>query len=142
MRKNNVKLILFLVFLLSGSLIALVIPGHMHNVQKRCTQDVMSTITDVKVISDDDSTTYKPVYEFEYNGIQFKVTPSYSTSSRPTVGQAVTLYINPDKPEEFYDPDRDANTIRFLRIFGFVFMGTSVLILFSKPTNYNVRTFP
>lgn len=84
---------------------------------------------DIAVSESEDATNYAPVYAFLLDGEMTKRTPNVYTSTHPKIGQEVTLYLNPDNTEEFYEPQRNNRIIHVLRIVGFVAMGVAVLVL-------------
>lgn len=71
------------------------------------------------------SITYKPVFSFTYNGIEYKV--ESETSSNPPAfenGEFVELKIDPNNPENFYAPSDKTTTI-----LGIIFTGIGAVFL-------------
>ncbi|MBQ9898463.1 MAG: DUF3592 domain-containing protein [Ruminococcus sp.] len=95
----------------------------------RCTYEVTATVTEnsLERSTDNDGNTsrsYHPVYEYTYNGETF-VIKSSSGSNPPVfeVGEEVTAYVNPLKPQEIYVPAD--NTVRTVST---VFMLVGILV--------------
>jgi hypothetical protein len=90
-----------IVFLLIG-LTMLGIGGWLAN-ESRELRDTGDRVPAVIVSSDSSTdsegdTTYSPVYAFTYRGEERTHTSSVSSSSQPTIGEAETLYVDPDDP--------------------------------------------
>ena len=90
---------------------------------RRCCVKVETRITEMEcnVNHDDDgntSTTYRPVYQFTYNGQEYVVHGhGYSGIDTYVPGDTVTLRINPNQPENFFDPRRDRKIVAIILIF-------------------------
>ncbi|MDE6733274.1 MAG: DUF3592 domain-containing protein [Oscillospiraceae bacterium] len=70
-------------------------------------------------------TTYAPIYEYSYNGQDYRYTSKVSSNPpRFQAGQHVELKIDPDNPEKVYDNSGMAN------IACFIFMGAGAVFLF------------
>ena len=81
--------------------------------QKRCSAETEGIVAgyDTRISTDSetgDSEVYAPVFEYWYDGHLCRSTSRYySGKQNYDIGQKVTLYINPDKPEEFLDYARE-----------------------------------
>jgi hypothetical protein len=62
--------------------------------------EVPGTVVDLTSSSSDGSTTYSPVYEYEFAGQTYRHETSVSTSSQPSIGETTTLLVDPDDPTE------------------------------------------
>jgi hypothetical protein len=95
--------------------------------KKRCNESVDAEVVDIVVRNDSDgSSTCSPVFGYEYGGTYYKRrTRFFSTSSRFSVGDHVTLFIDPNKPERFYCPKETIGRV----IFYLIFMVVGVLTL-------------
>lgn len=107
--------------------------------EKRCTESVVAkvveNIKDRSYYSDDNNftrfVTYRPVFEFEYNGQNYNI--QSNTSSNPPafdVGEKVELKINPDNPIDFYAPsDRTFTFVGLIFIgIGLIFVAIGIVI--------------
>ena len=70
----------------------------------RCTVQSTAKICDVEVKQkdDDEPVVYCPVYEYEYEGKEYKAEDSKEYKKMPKKGKKMTIYINPEKPKEYY----------------------------------------
>lgn len=90
---------------------------------RRCCVEVETLITEMEPsVSRDENgkttTTYRPVYQFTYNGQEYVVYGhGYSGIDTYVPGDTVTLRINPDQPEKFFDPWRDRKIVAVILIF-------------------------
>ncbi len=97
---------------------------------KRCTESVTAEVVEnIKVRShynnnhSTNSVTYRPVFEFEYDGQHYNI--QSNTSSNPPafeVGENVDLKINPDDPTDFYAPSDSTFTL-----VGLIFVGIGLI---------------
>lgn len=58
-----------------------------------------ATIVDVIPVSGEDGKTFSPVYEYTYQGKTQRHKSQVSSGKKPVVGQGVTLFIDPKKPD-------------------------------------------
>ncbi len=92
--------VLGLILLLTGILMLV-----FRNKKKdRCTVESTAKIIDVKVKQekDDEPVVYCPIYEYEYEGKEYKVDDSKEYKKMPKKGKKIKIYINPEKPKEYY----------------------------------------
>ncbi len=87
---------------------------------KRCTYEKIGTVVDVQIYenNNDDAVstyTYGPVYEFEMNGMKYRYTALRSFKKKPDIGEKHTLFVNPNNPEVFYNPEQDSDWLRSVR---------------------------
>lgn len=70
----------------------------------RCTVKSIAKVCDVKVKQekDDEPVVYCPVYEYEYEDKEYKAEDSKEYKKMPKKGKKLTIYINPEKPKEYY----------------------------------------
>ena len=70
----------------------------------RCTKFVQATVTDNVIMFTNNGAIYKPVYEWEYEGVTYSQT-QISGSSMPLydIGDKVHIQINPKNPSEMWD---------------------------------------
>lgn len=95
--------------------------------KRRCTAGADAEVIDLRVSvshdSDGDTTTYAPVYRFWYGGEEHTVTSNiYSSGRQYAVGDRVTLMIDPENPETFFDPGRDRKNAIFFGAIAALFL--------------------
>ncbi len=91
--------------------------------EKNCTFETKGTVVELVEKRSRNkhgtSTTYAPVFEYEYNGKVYKYESKLATSPKPfEVGDKVTVMVDPDDPKEIYVPE-----YKTVRIFSYVFLG-------------------
>ena len=83
---------------------------YMNHQKKVCTEKVVAEVVDnasVKTHSKKHrtSTSYAPVFEYEYNGGHYKVRSKTATKpARYSVGEKVEIKIDPSDPTRIYEP--------------------------------------
>lgn len=70
--------------------------------KKRCVEKCEGVICSAKRYYSDHRHMYCPIYEYEYGNEVYRRESFVSSNAQPKIGKKVTLYINPDKPEEYY----------------------------------------
>lgn len=77
-------------------------------------------------------TTYCPVYEYSFNGISYTECDNIYTNKKhcPANNSEVSLFINSNNPNSFWDVKRRRTAGQFLIILGFVFVLVSISIIF------------
>lgn len=82
------------------------------------------------------STTYAPVFEYEYDGRQY--THTSSVASNPpefSTGEKVTIWVNPNAPDKiYYEPGTSSVllSIVFRILGGIIAIGGAALLIISK----------
>ena len=98
-----------------------------------CTEEVDAVIVRLDIDSDEDSTTYKPIYNYHYNGNEYTVIPDFSRYPLPDgyyEGATVSIMINPDNPREIYD--EEFSFVELSSIFSIaskVMIGVAIIVL-------------
>lgn len=108
-----------------------------HSILKwmRCSVNVDAEIIELHHTTSTDSdgfTTdqYAPEYCYYYEGQEYRVRSAvYSNGKQYQIGQHVTLYINPEKPEKFYDRRRDLKNGLFIGIVIAIFFAIGIGLL-------------
>ncbi|MBQ6181314.1 MAG: DUF3592 domain-containing protein [Ruminococcus sp.] len=100
--------------------------------KKKCTELVEAEVVRMAENRDSDGhISYHPVFGYTYGGETFETRSSFSSSfCRFNVGDYVELYIDPDKPKNFYCPKETIHKIIFYVLFAAV--GGLALVLFIK----------
>lgn len=114
-------LVLGIVMLLIGCAATILIKVN----EKRCTESVDGVVTE---LSEEKSkrgrsaveiTRYAPVFEYTYNGEEYREKSSFSSYFRPfAVGETVEIRVDPDDPSNFYVPEYKAPVRQGLMIVG------------------------
>lgn len=70
----------------------------------RCALRCKGKICDVKTYhgSGKEKDLHHAIYEYEYDGKTYTHESNVASSKMPKVGKEVTIYINPEKPKEYY----------------------------------------
>lgn len=108
--------------------------------EKKCTESVTAEIVENIPMKSRTKTkhghrtvtTYKPVYDFEYNGTSYRV--ESNIASNPAVfevGEKTEVKVNPADPQEIYVPaDKSANYATIICIaVGAIFLIVGILLL-------------
>lgn len=95
--------------------------------RKRCCVEIVATIVDAlryrKQGADGPEHYYYAVYEYQYNGVTYNNESKMGTNGRPKLGKLRTIYLNPEKPEEYVEK-------RFLTYLHIVIV-TAISVFFS-----------
>ena len=105
--------------------------------QKKCTYAVQGKCVEVKwhygSSSNGGSTkTYCPVYEYYYNGRTYTGSQGvYTNIIRVSEGEYREIFLNPDKPEIFYEKQmsRTFNVVSFF--LGVIFVAVSIVVVYA-----------
>ncbi len=124
-----VMLTLSVIFIFTGVIIKIA----SNKVYSNCTEEISAEVIDLREHTSTShhkgrsrtSITYRPVFEYTYNGKNY-VRESNISSDPPEyeIGETVKLKIDPDDPNKFYDPSS-----KVISVIGFVFAGVGVLML-------------
>lgn len=99
--------------------------------KERCAYESTAVICDAKKYHRgiDDPRMYYAIYEYEYGGKIYHNESKNGSSIKPTIGQKVTIHINPNKPEEYYIKSVAKIFVYFLLIgLGIIFIGLAVIL--------------
>ena len=88
-----------------------------------CTQPVIATVVDIRNqaigassyagTGETNMTSWFPVYEYTANGTSRRKQAFMGTArSEVSIGQKVELYVNPERPDEFYCPTEKTASVR------------------------------
>lgn len=80
--------------------------------------------------------TYCPVYEYNFNGLSYRVSDNIYTNKRycPQYDSEVSLFIDPNQPDLFWDVARRRTKGIHLTILGFIFVLVSMIVTFLSLT--------
>ena len=134
-KTGNPKIIgiIFIIFALLTILVGVKTGSDFRQLEKKCTESVTAEIVEnIAVKSRTKSkhgyktvTTYRPVYDFYYNGQNYRV--ESNISHRPAVfdvGEKTEVKVNPADPEEIYVPADKSGSLA-----GIICIATGVIFL-------------
>lgn len=100
-----IAVLMLLAFLIAGLCTSIIPVIKRKHLEKVCTYEVDATIIGYNTTtSDKGNTLYAPIYSFWYNGQTREIaTDFYTNMGVKEPGTKVTLKINPEKPEEFFN---------------------------------------
>lgn len=80
--------------------------------------------------------TYCPIYEYNFNGLSYRLSDNIYTNKRycPQYDSEVSLFINPNQPDLFWDVARRRTKGMHLIILGFIFVLVSMIVTFLSLT--------
>lgn len=120
--------ILSLAFLCAALILLKIVPARMKKNIAVCTVAVSARITDLMKSYFRSSSgkhrtcSYAPIYEFTFNGEKQSVASVLYSSKKPTIGQEITLMIDPNNVNHFYDPSSRPRTMLIVRVVGIVML--------------------
>ena len=98
---------------------------------KRCSQELTATVTDVNIMFDRSDSTgrrrnrYAPMVRYSWYGAEYEIQLDvYEAGKTYNVGDEITIFINPDQPEDIRLPGR--SMIGGSTIFGILLIGAAV----------------
>ena len=117
------------VFGLLAVLFIVVIPNNTKKKEQQCSQTVLAKIVELKS-SADSPNMFAPVYEYSFNGNSYrKESNVYTNYNVPAVGTERKLLIDPNNPDVYTDPERNASTMKVMKIIGFCMAGGAVVFV-------------
>lgn len=135
-KKLRIMKIIIPLFLVMFFSIFFFVGTFVSNVQKKakkiCTEPVNAIVCDMARSTSSDSTTYAPIYEFEYNGMTYKIQSNTYSSPMPLqVGDNVQIFVEPGNPDRIYSPHEKATTMvgRVFQIIGGIGMLIPLIII-------------
>lgn len=93
----------------------------------KLTEKVSAILSEVKEIVHFDKKrgdwrTYFATYEFKFRGKIYKVQSKEEYDEKPIKGKDTELLIDPDKPEEIYEVEREKSRVKFMKVVGTAFI--------------------
>lgn len=131
---KNVPNILLGLFIIAG-IYLLMMYANAYLLKKKCTRLVYAKCIEVKekVLRNKENRRrnnvgYCPVYEFYYNGMTYEVCNNeYLNMIQPEVGKTYEIYVNSNKPKQYYEPKSSKKSSKVYVIIGTAFIVTAVL---------------
>ncbi len=71
---------------------------------------------------------YFPIFEYTYNDMNYELKTSYSTSKKPTVGEAVRVFIDPANPKDGFETRSTLEAFRYMYIVGDIMVIISSMV--------------
>ena len=118
------------IFLIVG--VSLVIGAYLHSkrLHEECNYGITATCVDVKSHYRKGTRSYCPVYEVYFRGEMIRICNNvYSNMNHIAEGDTREVYLNPNKPTEFYEPKEEKAMKTVLYIIGSVFAIVSIFAL-------------
>ena len=127
---NALPYLLLSVFLIVGvSMIVITYVGSKRR-HERCNYCIPATCVDLKSQYDEGTRTYCPVYEVYFRGETLLLSNHlFSNVNRIKVGETREIYLNPEKPTDFYEPKEEKATNLFMFFMGGMFTAAAVFAL-------------
>ena len=124
--KINLTAILFAGFLLFiGALIIMKSIPEMIKKMGSCTKEVRGVVSGFKIgTGSKGGRNYTPEFEYMYNGTTYKLQSKSGSYKKPTVGETVSIFVDPAHPQNAYEPKAACATVRTS-----LFMGNILMIL-------------
>ena len=121
-KATEVFLFLGLLLFLAIGVGMLVLPAYNAKLQKqKCSYSVTAYVVKVRSRIQNRKHLKAPVYQYVYNGVTYRQSSNLYTSGREfphNESESVTLLIDPENPDDFYEIGREKYTITFFTIFG------------------------
>lgn len=130
---RRIKIFIAVIFIFMGSVFGFVIPGIITANKAVCTQEETAVIVDIREKMGDDMMMYSPVYEVEVDGETKTLSSNAYSSSKPNIGDVVTIMLNPDNTDQFYVPGGVEDFIASVfSAVGYVFLGVGFVLMFVR----------
>ena len=118
------------IFLIVG--VSLVIGTYLHSkrLHEVCNYCITATCVKVKSHYSKGKRMYCPVYEVYFRGDMIQICNNvYTNMNHITVGESREIYLNPNKPTEFYEPKEEKSMKIVLYFLGILFTIVSIFAL-------------
>ena len=142
-KATEVFLFLGLLLFLAIGVGMLVLPAYNAKLQKqKCSYSVTAYVVKVRSRIQNRKHLKAPVYQYVYNGVTYRQSSNLYTSGREfphNESESVTLLIDPENPDDFYEIGREKYTITFFTIFGifWTLMSLFAIVVFIQNTFFH-----
>lgn len=120
---------------------ALILAGPVMDVRlrrRRCTHPVNADVAQIRTHTSERHTSsgtkrrtlYCPVYSMYYKGRDWEICDGHFDRHKTKKGELHRLLVNPENPEDFYDPEREKRINPAAAAFGLFFLAAGVTALF------------
>lgn len=128
--ENALPYLLLSVFLIVG--VSLVLTTYVGSKRRheRCNYCISAICVDLKSQYHDGSRIYCPVYEVYFRDETIQISSNvFSNINRISVGETREIYLNPEKPTDFYEPKEEKAINIFKYVMGGLFTAAAVFAL-------------
>ncbi|EGC03674.1 hypothetical protein [Ruminococcus albus] len=134
MSTKKVLIVIFTALMVLVSTVALVVGISAFRLIKRCTESVSAEFIGYDIVkrSSTGKSSYKnyyPKFRYEYGGKLYEVTGSNTYARDKAEGYVQEIYIDPDSPEDFIDPENNNKLIPTICVAAGIFMDILALYL-------------
>ena len=124
---KRVSFVIFTAALVIVSAVALVRGISAFRQIKRCTESVSAEFIGYDIVKHTNSSkssykNYYPKFRYEYGGKLYEVTGGNTYARDKTEGYVQEIYIDPDSPEDFIDPENNNKLIPTICVAAGIFM--------------------
>lgn len=127
MSTKKVLIVIFTALMVIVSAVALVVGISAFRLIKRCTESVSAEFIGYDIVkrSSTGKSSYKnyyPKFRYEYGGKLYEVTGGNTSARDKAEGYVQEIYIDPDSPEDFIDPENNNKLTPTLCVAACIFM--------------------
>ena len=131
---KRVSFVIFTAALVIVSAVALVRGISAFRLIKRCTESVSAEFIGYDIVKHTNTSkssykNYYPKFRYEYGGKLYEVTGSNTYARDKAEGYVQEIYIDPDSPEDFIDPENNNKLIPTICVSAGIFMDILALYL-------------
>lgn len=127
MSTKKVTIVIFAALMVLVSTVALVVGISAFRLIKRCTESVSAEFIGYDIVkrSSTGKSSYKnyyPKFRYEYGGKLYEVTGGNTSARDKAEGNVQEIYIDPDSPEDFIDPENNNKLTPTICVAACIFM--------------------
>ena len=131
---KRVSFVIFTAALVIVSAVALVRGISAFRLIKRCTESVSAEFIGYDIVKHTNTSkssykNYYPKFRYEYGGKLYEVTGGNTSARDKAEGYVQEIYIDPDSPEDFIDPENNNKLIPTICVAAGIFMDILALYL-------------
>ena len=131
---KKVSIVIFAAAMVIVSAVALVRGISAFRLIKRCTESVSAEFIGYDIVKHTNTSkssykNYYPKFRYEYGGKLYEVTGGNTYARDKTEGYVQEIYIDPDSPEDFIDPENNNKLIPTICVAAGIFMDILALYL-------------
>ena len=131
---KKVSIVIFAAAMVIVSAVALVRGISAFRLIKRCTESVSAEFIGYDIVKHTNTSkssykNYCPKFRYEYGGKLYEVTGGNTYARNKAEGYVQEIYIDPDSPEDFIDPENNNKLIPTICVAAGIFMDILALYL-------------